>query len=64
MKFSDKVLYGTAAAIIISFLMLMSAVVVDMPSDFVNSLLLMLVMGYVIMGVFTVNWMINRSDAK
>jgi hypothetical protein len=64
MKFSEKVLHVTAAAIIISFFMLMSAVVVDMPSDFVNSLLWVLVTEYVVMGVFTVNWMIDRIDVK
>ena len=49
MKFSEKVLHVTAAAIIVSFFMLMLAVAVDMPTDFINKLLWMLVAEYVIL---------------
>ena len=61
MKFVDKVMYVTAAAIIISFLMLMSAVVVDMPDDFINELLWMLVAEYVILASTAVYWWMTKQ---
>ena len=42
MKFVDKVMHVTVAAIIVSLFMLMSAIVVDMPEYFINAVLLVL----------------------
>lgn len=60
MKFVDKVMHVTAAAIMVSFFMLMSAVVVDMPDDFINELLWMLVAEYVILASTAMYWWMKK----
>jgi membrane protein YdbS with pleckstrin-like domain len=60
MKFVDKVMHVTAAAIIVSFLMLMSAVAVDMPAYFINELLWMLVAEYVILASAAMYWWMKK----
>ena len=49
MKFVDKVMHISALAIIITFFMLMAAIIVDMPGDFSDCLLWMLVAEYVML---------------
>ena len=60
MKFVDKVMHVTVAAIMVSFFMLMSAVVVDMPADFINELLWMLVAEYVILASTAMYWWMKK----
>ena len=60
MKFVDTVMYVTSAAILVSFFMLVSAAMVDMPADFINKLLWMLVAECVILASTEMHWWMKK----